>query len=132
MQSNRAAPVRRWKRWRLLACGAISTLLVVYLAPWLLRPPAEAYDPAVLAAIKPGMTRHEVETTLGRPLAPQMVRHGIMVRSNRPARSSTPGLIEEEGLDLYFDEGWVLRKSNGWGFVRPESLTERMCRLLGL
>jgi hypothetical protein len=115
-----------------MAYGAISTLLIGYLALWLVRPPAEAYHPAVLAALKPGMTRQEVETTLGRPLPPQMGRLGIMVRSNRPARSSTTGLIEEEGLDLYFDEGGVLRKSNGWGFVRPESFTERMCRLLGL
>jgi outer membrane protein assembly factor BamE (lipoprotein component of BamABCDE complex) len=107
-------------------------LLVGYVTFGLLRPGGVAYDPELLGALHPGMTRQEVETTLGRPLTPQMGRRGIVVPSNRPNRSSTPGLMEEEGLDLYFDEHGILRELKGCGFVRSESLAERIRRQLGL
>jgi hypothetical protein len=47
-----------------------------------------------------------------------------------PNRSATPGLMEEEGLDFYFDEQDVVRESKGWGFVRPESIAEGIRRRL--
>jgi hypothetical protein len=120
------------KRWPLLLVGVLALLLVGYVTRGLLHSGTVAYDPEILGALRPGMTRQEVETALGQPLVPQMDRRGIMVRSSRPVRSLTPGLLEEEGLDLYFDDQGILREPKGWVFVRPESLAERICHRLGI
>jgi hypothetical protein len=118
------------KRWRLLVASSIAMLLLGYAALCLFGPRSDAYDGKRLAAIQPGMTRQEVEAILGRPLASTKDRVGVIC--DHPDRSSTPGLMEEWGLELHFDDQDVLRESKGWAFVRPESFSERLRRLMGL
>ena len=131
-QSKKRVRMGQRRRWPILVAALLLFPLIAYVGLALLCPRSQGHDPRLLLKIKPGMTRQEVEKLLGQPLAPQPGREGIMVRSNQPNRSLTPGLIEEEGLDLYFDDQGVLRESKGWGFVRPESFDERIRRRLGL
>ena len=101
-----------WRKRICLALGiALSVVLVIGGLIVFLSPARRSHDPAILATIKVGMTRQEVELTLGETLVSQHGRTGIMVRSSQPGRSSTPGLIEEGGLDLHFDRQGILRKA---------------------
>jgi hypothetical protein len=130
-QFSEGEHIRRWRRWFLLVGGVLATLLIGYVVLSLCRPAGVIVaDPRILATIKPGMTRAEIEAALGEPLVPQRGRFGA--RSNQPTRSFTPGLIEEEGLEFVFDEKDILREAKVWGFVRPESVSERILRVLGL
>jgi hypothetical protein len=128
-QSNQGLPGNARRRWLLLLGGVLSALLVGCVALWLLRPGVERYDPALIASLQPGMTRQQVEATLGRPLTLHRGQAGLV--SSRPDRTVGPGLTMEEGRVLTFDDEGVLRKSEGWAFVRPESFSERCRRWLG-
>ena len=130
-QTNEGDHTRHRRRWFLLVGGVLATVLIGYVVLSLFRPAGVIVaDPRVLGTIKPGMTRAEIEATLGKPLVPERGR--FWARSNQPTRSFTPGLIEEEGLEFVFDEKEVLREAKVWGFVRPESVSERVLRALGL
>src|SRR5262245_63473830 len=86
-----------WARWWPVALATF--LLAAVAALWLAWPRAGVYDPARLAAVRVGMTKAEVEETLGRPL-PAPEGQEVGTRSSRPVRAFAPDLIEEEGLFL--------------------------------
>jgi outer membrane protein assembly factor BamE (lipoprotein component of BamABCDE complex) len=122
---------RRTSAWTVLAAVVAFALCGAVAAVWLCRPRFHMYDPALLAAVRVGMTRAEVEAAAGRPLSPPDGRE-VGARSSRPTRLPNPDLIQEDGLTLTFDDADVLTNVKGWCSVRKEHAYEWLLRQVGI